>query len=754
MSRTSSNAVALFPVLISVALTAAQPMGSGDFDNNGFIDRFDFIFFSTCAAISGPGVEPPIQCCRDVFDMDGDTDVDLVDFAFYQRAQGHLPILLKDNLGDTITLASTRPYSGRQTCGSASGCHDVDQISNGFLHQQGRTDADGNMVMNDDFLGDGRWWVRSAGMFGRWSGGGGGLNRQTAGKHNANESEMDMTAFYAASHCGGCHAGGGGMEFDREGLRYYDESTGLFGYERSGLRTPEVALDGDYALIDDKDGSLHAAPWDVTGVAEPDCLLCHRRNRTGADGWDMHREWRGAILGTTTSLVDDAGDSVPAFASAGSAGQGWFSRLDLSVAPPVLQIDYGVGVDRGELVPTGGNALALDRDFLVRPPRDRICWGCHLPGGFQNKRGTVWFDDRDIHYRKFTNRSDDDPSNDVSDDEATTCNTCHPGDINHNFAKGDSPYAQFRKEQDWKLDFRSCRECHLTEINGQPNLMRHPDAPNVPGEALIHNQESDGRGPLVTLSCQACHVPFALKRAVIVTDRSVTGDDLFYFTDDLLSADPLDPANPDKRTWYPSLVFKTDSDGAQRLFPQKQEIAIYWGDWDQNGTPGDLSDDSIQPVILWRLRQITGGSPLPGVTDDNGDGKPEINRPQEMLEYMGALKGPDSHGRTVAATPVLIKGPRVWYEDPASTDGVGAFEYKDAGIAVTGYEVFGLDHNVLAMENAWGYNLEPSLGCEQCHQGLQRQSPVFDRLVLVDPFDAHGAPIYATVRELTGVNPP
>ncbi|NOT00587.1 MAG: hypothetical protein HOP29_08165 [Phycisphaerales bacterium] len=741
-------------VLSLVPIAAALPLGTGDFDENGFINRFDYVFLKLCATVSGPGIEPPIAICREVFDMDGDADVDLIDFAAYQRIQGHLPIMLKDALGNAITVDSTRPYSGRQTCGRASGCHDVHQISNGFIHQQGRTDADGHMVMNDDFMGDGRWWVRSAGMFGRWSGGGGGLNRQTAGKHNMNESEMDMTAFYGASHCGGCHAGGGGLEFDRDGLRYYDESTGLFGYELLGLQPQDVLLDGDYALIDDDDGSLHAAPWDVTGVAEPDCLLCHRRHRTGVDGLDMHREWRGAILATTTELVDDVGHSVPAFAAAATAGQGWFTRLDVGVAPPVLQLDYAVGVDRGELVPAGDDALALDRDFLVRPPRDRICWGCHLPGGFQNKRGAVWFDERDIHYRKFTNRNDDVAANDVADDDADTCNLCHPGDINHNFGKGNSPYTQFRNELDWALGFRSCRECRLTEINGQPNLIRHPDAPDVPGETFVHNQESDGRGPMVTLSCQACHVPFALKRAVIVTDRSVTGDDIFYFTDDLLSANPLDPADPDKSTWYPSLVFKTDSDGAQRLFPQKQEIAVYWGDWDQNGTPDDLSDDIIQPVILWRLRRITGALPLPGVTDDNGDGKLEINRPEEMLVYMSALKGIDTYGRTVASRPVLIKGPRVWYEDAASTEGVNSFEYKDTGIAVTGYEVFGLDHNVLAKENAWGYNMEPSLGCEQCHQALQRKSPVLDRLVLVDPFDAHGAPVYATVRELTGVNPP
>ena len=76
---------------------------------------------------------------------------------------------------------------------------------------------------------------------------------------------------------------------------------------------------------------------------------------------------------------------------------------------------------------------------MITQVRDEICWGCHLPGGFQGKRGTVWFDERDVHYRRFTRRHDDDPRNDISDDNATSCNVCHPGNEDHNFAKGNSP---------------------------------------------------------------------------------------------------------------------------------------------------------------------------------------------------------------------------------------------------------------------------------------------------------------------------
>ena len=199
--------------------------------------------------------------------------------------------------------------------------------------------------------------------------------------------------------------------------------------------------------------------------------------------------------------------------------------------------------------------------------------------------------------------------------------------------------------------------------------------------------------------------------------------------------------------------WKTDSDGLVRLFPQKRELAIYWADWDENGTPGNLADDTIYPIILWRVRQITSNAPLPGVTDDNGDGKLEVNRPAEMLLYMTALKGNDSYGRQVAANPVLIKGERVWYEDPQAPEGVSWFEYEGTGIAVSGYETFGLDHNVLVATESWGAGNPPYGDCDVCHTS-GGPSPVIDRLVLIDPFGTDGQPVYESVRDLTGISPP
>ena len=77
----------------------------------------------------------------------------------------HRRIVLRDRLGQAITAESTEPYSPRATCGR---CHNVDKIANGYHFQQGRTDTNGRIVMKDDFFADGRQWLKSAGMYGKW----------------------------------------------------------------------------------------------------------------------------------------------------------------------------------------------------------------------------------------------------------------------------------------------------------------------------------------------------------------------------------------------------------------------------------------------------------------------------------------------------------------------------------------------------------------------------------------------------------
>lgn len=714
---------------LSVLLLAPWALfaGTGDADDNGYIDQRDVPDFVGC--MTGPDTCPGIVCLQGQ-DLDVSGTVDLADFAQLQRSQGHLPIPLRDSFGQWIEIGSTTPYSSRQTCG---GCHDLPTITNGFHFQQGRTDTQGHIVITDDYFGDGRTWEKSPGRFGRYSQV---TARVLASKSNDNESQIDSTAFEWIQNCANCHPGGGPGEFDRDGQKLFDETTGLFGYELLGLTSEDVRLDGDYAYMNRATGTLTPAPWDVTGVSEVDCLTCHRTERTWIDGTDMNRTWRAGMLTAGAALTDMDGDPVPAFLAAPTAGQGWFSDIEINTPTPKLQIAYLVGVLDGSLTLPDVRHVSLTGDSLRAPPRDQVCMGCHRD--MTGVAGVAWFDERDVHYAKLNNLSDEDPHNDVSEEHSTACNYCHPGNLEHNFAKGNSLQIQQRNDLDY-VNFRSCRDCHL-----DTSPVRHPDAPVVPGSAAVHNVP-----PFDILACQACHMPHTYLGTLLFRDTT-TGDP--GRTSQYLSANPLDPTDPDKSAWYPALKKKRDSDGVERWFPTSYWINIYWADWDRKGTPDDYSDDTLEPILQWRIDQITGRQPLPVLTDDNGDGRPELNRPEEILAYIEALKGNDSYGRPLASNPTYIKGKWLWYADPESPTGVSSLRHEETSLPVR-WEAYSwdLNHNIHPKENAWGFG-DLSKGCIVCHD--EGNSPLFDRKILVDPYGPDGQPVYETVRQMTGLNPP
>lgn len=729
-------------ILISIlTLCLIQPVMAlpNDYDENGYVDYRDYVYISAC--FNGPQQSPHPNCAV-IADFDIDGDVDLADFAQFTRTLGHLSIPLKDYQDRDIRVDSTQPYSGRHTCG---GCHDLNVIANGLHFQQGRTDVAGNIAMQNDIFGDGRDWERSRGRYGRWSQV---AAQELAAKNNNNESEIDVTTFGwinggIFSICGGCHAGGGPGEFDRDGQLLYNDSTGQFGYELLGKTANDVLYDGDYSFVDPNTGDWSLAPWDVTGISGPDCLLCHRADRTNVNGSDINQTWRMSTLAAGTNLVDDQGQSVPAFAAAGTAGQGWFSNLQTEGrATSVLQIDYAYGILDGSLTTDHSGNLSLTPSSITSTITDPVCVSCHLQTIILAGK---WYDEDLVHYAKFNNLSDDDPNNDIPPDKSTTCNYCHPGGVDHNFAKGNNIDRMWRDELDWN-EFRSCRECHLED-----SPVRHADAPMVPGNVPVHLVE-----PFEIISCQGCHVPYTKQIPwFIFADATVTGypgrgPGATYY-----SSDPLNPSDPDKTKWYPGFQVKTDSDGIERLFPIGIMPQIYWADWNQNGTPSDLTDDTLKPIITWRIRQLTGGVALAIVTDDNADGILEINRPQEITAYIELLKGNDPYGRPVATNPVLVKGKHIWYEDAQSPEGVQSFDYTQTGI-INPWEsyIWGADHDVIAASQAWGAAENPADGCRDCHRPETYDSPVFDRLVLTDPYGPDGKPIYETVRSMTGLNPP
>jgi len=672
----------LIVTLITIVPCASYAAATGDFDGNGYVDNSDYSQLAACLSLSGPGVDPGLPGCIDVFDMDTDGDVDVADFAAFSANLGHLPMPLIDVLGKPITVDSTQPYSPNRTCGE---CHEhaVADIANGEWFQQGRTNLAGEVDMRDDYDGDGKFWVKSAGRYGKW---GQSFQLQLAAKDNTHPSQIDQTTFGWVRDCSGCHSGGGPGERDRDDQLLFNAATGQFGYELLGKTPEDVALDGDYSVLDWNSGAVSLAPWNVTGVSEPDCLLCHRDNRPTVNGTDMVMPWRRNVLGAGANLVDDKGAPVPAFAAASTAGQGWFSTntaaamktvsTELSglgpadraflddphrsqsniAATTTLQIDYTAGVADGSLIVNAKNEVLLVKEAIAPKTRDKACVSCHP---LAVVAGEVWFDDRDIHYRKFNNLNDEDPSNDIAAERSTVCGVCHPAALDHNAAKGNAFQLQYRNELDY-VNFRTCRDCHLTELaNGEPNPHKHPESPDVPGETPIHQigfAEGEN-GPMRVMSCQACHIPYALTAGLFFRDITVPGN--IAWTSQYLSADPLNPADPNKDKWYPPLLWKTDTDGVERLFPASVWINIYFGDWNQNGTPDDLSDDVIAPIYTWRLAQAVGSSPLPILTDDDNDGRLEITARKKSSYTSRRSAHPTFMGSRWRQT-------RSWSEAPAS----------------------------------------------------------------------------------------
>lgn len=594
-----------------------------------------------------------------------------------------------------------------------------------------------------------------------------------AAEFNTAIAEMDKTAFAWTTLCAICHPGGGPTEHDRAGHKYYDVVSGAWGYEALGM-SEHPPFSGDYTEVTGdgtmaKPTGLRSAPWDKTGVAEADCLHCHRKDRarnpdTGAA---LNWVWRTATLRGKDKLKDSAAEPVAAFAAASTAGQGWFDKtsfaLDPSVPagkPPIatqLDIDYSVGVADGSLVadPATGH-LRVASDRITAAPKDLACWSCHATPDAK-KRGRSWFDPaKDVHYAALTQGLAD-PVQD-----ATACTVCHPltgdpddTDREHDIAKGHATLGSVRNDTDFvglpgtsANALKVCTDCHVDASSSPP----------LP-ESFNHTPAH-----LAAMSCEFCHIPYKLDSAELVVDNATTGGTKSYSSDQFYSNDPLDPTAerpPGDHTWWPDVVRRPSRDGALRIYPVKLLLSMWWGDWideNENGVPD--AGDNIRPLPLWKVRHATNGQTPAGVSG-------AVNTLAEIARYVnptdGLLHGDDGTGSMtpIAAHPTLVKGGKVflWLTTDAGmpADGVYSFDYEEVGIHTESSHPFSINHNVLPTDAH--PPLGANIGCTSCHTE-PGTGGVFDHLVLVDPFltddgdmppgSAEGEPRYETLRELLG----
>jgi nitrate/TMAO reductase-like tetraheme cytochrome c subunit len=216
-----------------------------------------------------------------------------------------------------------------------------------------------------------------------------------AKKENKHEEEIDLTSFSWVNAgynqkmekpgCGGCHPGGGGMEFDREGNRY------------------DVHLRDNPELAGKPDGDYFKSKWDKTGVIEADCLLCHQPGYFFKDRIKQltSQNFKWAIV----------------------AGSG-FGQVYGTVADgdaPKVVYNKRFFNDDGKIAIT-----------MKPSPDSENCLFCHGKADML-KRGFSWYDAK---------------NHDVHNSENIQCATCHPADIQHQFSKGNENLSTVRDDLD------------------------------------------------------------------------------------------------------------------------------------------------------------------------------------------------------------------------------------------------------------------------------------------------------------------
>jgi len=566
--------------------------------------------------------------------------------AISSQAPSHEKIVLRGIDGSPLTLESKIPYSPKKTCGA---CHDYDLITKGYHFQQGRTDGTGKIIESDTY--DPKYhWNLSSGLFGKYSPVSTDLSQLTR-KVNRNFSEMDKSSFYFVQNCGACHPGGGWGEFDRKGNLYYNEETKKFGYELSGN---DPMFDGDYTSFS-AGNEKYGASWDRSGVSEADCLICHLK------GYQW-KERGTALRGRY-------------FKYGPSVGAGWATVKLSQDEAGNLKADL-VNIDYTQKEVADFENLHLQ---IVRRPSDKNCWSCHALYG-ERKKGYDWSLETDIHKAK-----------------GMDCLSCHPGDKEHNFAKGNSLQQTVRDDLDNTMN--SCEDCHYKRKNRRAPRYRHPFSPR-------HMRR---------IACQTCHLPYRSVQAELVYDQT-SGDTQIHDTSKFQSFASLRP-----EVWYPAL-----REVGGKIIPVKSAVAIYWGDLDEK-------TNVVRPIPLWKIRELK----KPPLKDDDGDGIPEVNSFEEIRSFLVALKGKDRFGNPLADLPVLIKGGFLYRLDKKG--GVEKIPHDQAK-AID----FSLNHNVRSGSLALG-----AKGCRDCHI---RNSPFFLRKILVDPYDEKGKPVYIEAWELLGID--
>lgn len=591
------------------------------------------------------------------------------------------PFALLDEEGRAINPATgenaDQPYSPAKTCGK---CHDYKKITEGYHFTQGAGEK------APDVLAARCQWVSTPGNFGGTWCSPAPLYRYLSPKENASASTMDMSAFtFLSSGCGACHPGGGSAEFDRDGKRYDHR-----------MRDPAAGFTpgGDNRF----DGDYYQARWSETGVLEADCLICH------LPGYKMEERNR-QIRALNFRWAPSAGSGLAQVTGSVQEGK------------PVT-----VAYDKTRFRPDGTVRLNL-----VRQPRNEACLGCHAQPGWK-KRGANFRARTDVHLRAGMRCVDCHPAGSSADDPRLN------GREEHQIAKGDEPSGRVRDDLDGTV--RDCTSCHSTGFLGAP-IAKHPWLPP------LH---------LEKIACQTCHIP---ERLVMPIDVQAS---------DRFNQDPyISPGmkqlwtfyGPDRRYRNHYGILETTGYDDKPTEPFRPILARYkgkiypvnrvhstWPGIETEGKPGLMMPRPGDLVKMWttHLKNPSRFPELAKIKDDNGDGVPEVNRPEEIDALIASVTA------QLKEAGYPMEGKRVvWVmNDRVYSSGTRYREVPKQPWEASPYgNVHKYSHDVFPARAALGAH-----GCTDCHSP---SASFFFGAVLKYPFDESAKPVVEPQYQVLGI---
>ncbi len=477
---------------------------------------------------------------------------------------------------------------------------------------------------------------------------------------------------------------------------------GCLEYDRNGNRYDQFAENPKNAIIPGEtnglDGDYFKSDWAKSGAMEADCLMCHLKEYDN----DARMKQISALN----------------FRWAATAGAG-FGEVVGSVAKKETPL---VEYDPARFGPDGTVTLPV-----MRKPLNENCLFCHHESGWK-KRGQSFSKRTDVHMRA-----------------GLLCVDCHVtgreatdkriyGREEHQIGKGDDPGDFVRDDLDNTM--RACEDCHDKGILNAP-IPKHKGFPPSHFEHI---------------ACRTCHMPWHQVKAALIQDASVFN-----------TSPRIEPPSkriwsfygPDMKPWNYYGFALGYPEGDQPLTQYRPVHALYkgkiypvnrvytrWVGIKTDSQPGIDMPHMTDIFMMWKTHMDDPNKNYPllsMINDDNKDGYPEVNRPEEIRALIDSVvamlkkKGESLGGKTV----VFVDGDRYTADGSTWTDiPKKPYEYSPYG------SVFKYSHDICPAKNALG-----AKGCTDCHSD---KSDFFFGKVMKQPFDANGTPTYEPQYKLMG----